>query len=179
MMNRACAERQSTGRRAAYFGLSLSQFFGLLLTLLVAGCAAPHRAPVDGLAAWNGRLALKVQSDPPQSYSAGFDLRGSAQSGELLLATPLGPTLATLQWTPERAVLIQGSQTTQRSSLDELSAELGGTALPVSALFAWLEGRAVAANGWEADLSGHGEGRITARRTRPLPKAELRLIFQP
>lgn len=150
-----------------------------MLALLLSGCAAPRSTPLAGVASWNGRMALNVQSDPPQSYSAGFDLRGSEQSGELLLTTPLGTTLATLQWSPGRAVLVQGNQTTERTSLDALSAELGGTALPVAALFAWLEGQPIKVDGWEADLGRHGEGRITARRTDPLPAAELRLVFQP
>lgn len=152
---------------------------GLLLALVLTGCAAPRSAAVVGLASWNGRLALNVQSEPPQTYSAGFDLRGSVQNGELLLATPLGTTLATLQWVPGRAVLVQGGRTTERPSLEALSTDLGGTSLPVAALFAWLEGRPVKADGWEADLSRHNEGRITARRSDPLPAAELRLVFAP
>ncbi|QCB46552.1 lipoprotein insertase outer membrane protein LolB [Hydrogenophaga sp. PAMC20947] len=171
MTSRPRTGRPGSGRRAVCGGL--------LLALLLAGCAAPRSAPVAGIASWNGRMALNVQSEPPQAYSAGFDLQGSAQSGELLLATPLGTTLATLQWAPGRAVLIQGDQTTERTSLEALSADLGGTALPVAALFAWLEGRPVKVMGWEADLSRHNEGRITARRSDPLPAAELRLVFQP
>lgn len=151
----------------------------MLLALLLAGCAAPRSAPVAGTQSWNGRLALSVQSEPPQTYSAGFDLRGSPLSGELLLATPLGTTLATVEWAPGRAVLTQGNKTTERTSLEALGTDLGGTALPVTALFAWLQGQAVAGNGWEANLDRHSEGRITARRTHPLPAAELRLIFQP
>ena len=171
MMARPHSGRPCPGRRLVCASL--------LLALWLSGCAAPRSAPVAGVASWNGRMALNVQSEPPQTYSAGFDLRGSAQIGELLLATPLGTTLATLQWAPGRAVLTQGDKTTERTSLDALSTDLGGTALPVAALFAWLEGRAVTVDGWEADLGRHSEGRITARRTHPLPAAELRLIFQP
>jgi outer membrane lipoprotein LolB len=82
-------------------------------------------------------------------------------------------------WTPSGAELRQGVQVTQRGSLDELTTEIGGTALPVAALFDWLNGRATETSGWQADLSRHAEGRITARRLQPAPGAELRLVFQP
>ena len=165
--------RPQQGRRAACGGLLLA------LTLTLVGCAAQRSTPEVGIASWNGRLALNVQSEPPEAYSAGFDLRGSPESGELLLATPLGTTLATLQWSPGRAILIQGDRTTERPSLPALSAALGGTELPVAALFGWLQGQPVEVQGWTVDLSRHSEGRITARRATPLPTAELRLVFEP
>lgn len=155
-------------------------FVGMLLALWLAGCAAPQQAPAPGELAWNGRLALSVASEPPQSFSAGFDLHGSPQSGELLLATPLGTTLATITWSPGQAEMTQGNRTTRRASLDELGTDLGGgTAVPVAALFAWLQGQPVQVNGWTADLSHHADGRVTARRLHPLPAAELRLVFEP
>ena len=147
--------------------------------MVLAGCAAPKIQTAPGVASWNGRLALSVDSDPPQSYSAGFDLQGSAQSGELLLATPIGTTLATVSWSPGRAELVQGERTIRRNSLEELTTDLGGTTVPVAALFAWLQGSPAEVDGWQADLSRHADGRVTAHRTQPLPAAELRLIFQP
>ncbi len=60
-----------------------------------------------------------------------------------------------------------------------LSTDLGGTVVPVAALFAWLKGEPTEVDGWQADLSRHSEGRITARRPKPLPAAELRLVFEP
>lgn len=146
--------------------------------VLLTACATP-RAPIPGQAHWSGRLAVQVASTPPQSFSAGFDLTGSPEAGELALTTPLGNTVATVVWTPGSAELRQGEQTTRRASLDELTTELGGTALPVSALFAWLSGQPHDTNGWTADLSRQPEGRITARRTDPAPSAELRIVFQP
>jgi outer membrane lipoprotein LolB len=157
----------------------LSTFVALCSVALMAGCAAPKVATAPGVASWNGRLALSVDSDPPQSYSAGFDLHGSARTGEMLLASPLGTTLATIHWAPGMAKIVQGNVTTQRTSLDELTTDLGGTVLPVAALFAWLQGQSTQVDGWQADLSRHADGRITARRTHPLPAAELRLVFQP
>jgi outer membrane lipoprotein LolB len=97
----------------------------------------------------------------------------------LLLATPLGTTLATVSWSPGRAEMTQGNQTTRRRSLSELSTDLGGASVPVAGLFAWLSGQATEVDGWQVDLSRHAEGRITARRIQPLPAAELRLVFEP
>lgn len=152
---------------------------GAVLLTFLGGCAAPKLPTAPGADAWNGRLALSVDSTPPQTYSAGFDLHGSPEVGELLLATPLGTTLATVSWSPGRAEMTQGQQITRRSSLGELSADLGGTVVPVAALFAWLKGEPTEVDGWQADLSRHADGRITARRLKPLPIAELRLVFEP
>ena len=151
----------------------------LLLSMAVlAACASP-RVHVPGQASWSGRLAVQVESTPPQSFSAGFDLSGSPEVGELLLSTPLGTALATVRWSPGRAELQQGQQIIRRTSLDELSAEVGGTVLPVTALFAWLRGQTQAVHGWEADLSQQPEGRVRARRLTPAPAAELRIVFEP
>jgi outer membrane lipoprotein LolB len=151
----------------------------LSAAMLLAACAAPRLAPVPGVQSWSGRLALIVDSQPPQSYSAGFDLRGSPAAGELLLTSPLGQALATVVWSADGAEIRQGEQVTRRASLAELSAELGGADVPVSALFGWLRGEQPQAQGWQADLSRHHEGRITARRSQPLPTADLRVVFEP
>lgn len=147
--------------------------------LLLGACATTPRPVSPGDSAWNGRLALSVDSQPPQSFSAGFDLHGSPAAGELQLVSPLGNTLALVVWDATGAELRQGGQVTRRGSLDELTAELSGTAMPVAALFGWLKGQPGDVPGWQADLSRQSEGRVTARRTAPLPTAELRVIFQP
>lgn len=152
----------------------------MMCVVLLTACATPQRTPQPGETAWNGRLSVRVDSLPPQSFTAGFDLRGSPQAGELQLTSPLGNTLATVQWSPEGADLRQGQQVTTRSSLDQLTTELIGTSLPVVALFGWLQGQpSEDTHGWQADLARQPEGRITARRAAPLPKAELRIVFQP
>lgn len=151
----------------------------LAVPLALVACATPPGSSPAGSNVWSGRLALRVDSDPPQSFSAGFDLRGTPEAGELLLNSPLGNTVAQVNWSPAGAELRQGGQVQRRASLDELTTELGGTALPVAALFAWLRGESPSAAGWTADLSQQGLGRITARRESPLPTAELRLLFVP
>lgn len=152
---------------------------GWAAALLLGGCAAPRVPTVVGEQAWSGRLALRLDSTPPQSFSASFDLRGSPQMGELQLNSPLGTTLAQVRWSPQGAELRQGDRFEQRDTLDQLTTELSGTALPVAALFGWLRGDSAAAEGWTADLSQQPQGRITARRITPLPSAELRVLFAP
>jgi outer membrane lipoprotein LolB len=149
----------------------------LLSAALLSACATPRPVALPGEAVWSGRL--QVDSAPPQSFSAGFDLRGAPAAGELQLVSPLGNTLATVVWTPQSAELRQGGQVTRRGSLDELTTELSGTAVPVTALFGWLRGEQGEVPGWQADLTRQAEGRITARRSAPLPTAELRVVFQP
>lgn len=160
---------------------TLIQWLLAVMTVVVlTACAAPQRAIQPGETTWNGRLSVRVDSLPPQSFTAGFDLRGSPQAGELQLTSPLGNTLATVQWSPEGADLRQGQQVTSRTSLDQLTHDLLGTSLPVAALFGWLQGQpSEDAHGWQADLTRQSEGRITARRSTPLPEAELRIVFQP
>lgn len=155
-----------------------SRWVWLLMVTVLTACASP-RGGSPTQEGWSGRLSVQVDSVPPQSFAAGFDLTGSPESGELSLTSPLGTTLATLVWSPGLAELRQGQQITRRASLTELTAELSGTTLPVPALFAWLGGQPRSADGWEADLTRHAEGRITARRSSPLPIAELRIVFQP
>ena len=125
-----------------------------------------------------GRLARTVHTEPVQSVAAGFDLRGSPDAGSLLLTSPLGNAVARVVWTETDAEWRQGDQVIKKRNLEELTTELGGTALPVAALFAWLNGTALEIDGWQADLSRHADGRITARRSHPLPSAELRLVLQ-
>ena len=151
-----------------------------LATLLVAGCATGTgaRATYDTETnQWSGRLALNVASEPPQSFSAGFNLSGNAEAGELSLSSPLGSTLAVLQWQPGQALLRQGDQTRQFDSVEALAAEATGAPIPVRALFAWLRGQPEEVTGWRADLSQLPAGRVNAQREMPLPTADLRIVL--
>ncbi|SDY10469.1 outer membrane lipoprotein LolB [Delftia lacustris] len=152
-----------------------------LLTL--AGCALPPRQLQADAAApaaaghWSGRLALQVEDAQNQSFSAGFELLGTPQRGELLLFTPLGSTLARLLWAPGQASLQQGEDRKTSDSLPTLVQELTGSDLPIAALFDWLRGRATAAAGWQVDLSRMEQGRLSARRHDPQPPAALRIVL--
>ncbi|MCU0761723.1 MAG: outer membrane lipoprotein LolB [Hydrogenophaga sp.] len=151
----------------------------LALPLVLAACAVPQTTLPDGEPGWSGRLSLRVDTEPVQLVSAGFSLQGSPRQGYFVLTSPLGTAVASATWDGDSAEWRQGNQVVRKGSLDELATELGGAALPVSALFAWLRGEAAVADGWQADLSRRGEGRILARRSTPLPSAELRLIVEP
>ena len=122
---------------------------------------------------------MRVESDPPQSFSAGFELSGDATEGVLTLYTPLGTTLAALSWNASGSTLQRGAERSQYSSLPELMRQTLGAELPVPALFGWLAGRPGDAPGWQADLSQRPQGRIRARRHDPAPAAELRLQLEP
>ena len=153
----------------------------LIAIILIAGCARPTRATGINDAEnklWTGRLSLQVQSEPLQSFSASFELKGKPELGELTLISPLGSVLGVLRWSPTEAVLDSGNQKIERfASVNELMQQATGAAVPVSALFAWLRGDIANVSGWTADLSRHGEGRISAKRTQPAPPADLRVVL--
>jgi outer membrane lipoprotein LolB len=163
-------EPTSNGRRRV-LALVLSS------VLLAAGCATTRMTPMDANAYWSGRMAIQVLKDPPESLSAGFELQGSAQAGEMVLLSPIGTTLARLEWTPQGARLTQGQQQVDSTSLQRLGAHLTGTELPIAALFEWLAGRPAEATGWQVDLTAHAQGRINAERREPSPAAVLRIAL--
>lgn len=126
---------------------------------------------------WTGRISLQVQSEPPQAFFAGFELKGNPAQGELTLNSPLGNSLAVLRWSPREAVLDSGNQIQRFASVDELIEKATGAAVPLPALFDWLRGKNTAASGWQADLSQQGDGRISASRASPQPRADLRIVL--
>ena len=151
-----------------------------LAVMLAAGCATPTRTTVPADTAtgpWSGRLALQVEDNQSQSFSAGFELKGSARSGELSLFTPIGGTLAVLDWTPESAVLRSDGKTRNFESVEALVTHATGAAIPVAALFDWLRGIDTPVAGWQADLSLLAQGRLRARRLQPPPQADLRVVL--
>lgn len=152
-----------------------------LASTLMACATRPHLPSAEAaqMPHWSGRLAVQIESEPRQSVSASFDLRGSADRGELALFTPIGSTAAVLSWGPGLAVLREEGQAPRAfESLDSLIAQALGTPIPVQALFGWLGGEPVEAAGWQADLSRHRDGRLVARRSAPPPAAELRIVFE-
>lgn len=126
---------------------------------------------------WAGRMSLQVQSEPPQAFFAGFELKGNPIQGELTLNSPLGNSLAVLRWSPQEAVLDSGNQIQRFATVDELIEKATGAAVPLPALFDWLDGKNTAAAGWNADLSQQAEGRISASRTMPQPRSDLRIVL--
>ncbi|MDM0043313.1 lipoprotein insertase outer membrane protein LolB [Variovorax dokdonensis] len=122
-------------------------------------------------------MALRVDGDSPQNFSALFDLRGTADTGELRLTSPIGSTLGLARWSPAEAVLDNGSRTYRFDTAGELIRAATGADIPLDALFSWLAGQDKSVPGWRADLSQVDAGRINAWRDSPLPRAELRVIF--
>lgn len=151
----------------------------MIMAFLLSACAQkPLSPPSQDRRLWQGRLAIKILSEPVQSSSASFELRGDAHAGSLNLLTPLGSTAAALRWTPELAELHSQGQVQQFDNLQALLIKTIGTELPLSALFAWLAGEAASAPGWQADLQAWPEGKLTARRSSPEPVVELRMALE-
>lgn len=149
--------------------------------LWLGGCAtrSPVGRPAGDAGRWSGRLSLRVDSEPAQSFSALFELRGAPGHGELKLSTPLGNTLGQLQWSAHEALLNDGARVQRYDSIDALLARVTGAALPVDALFDWLAGRPTAVPGWRPQLAQVADGRLSAVRESPAPTAELRVVFEP
>src|SRR5574344_141948 len=159
------------------------------LTALLSACSTPLPSSVPERPAaavtqqWSGRLALQIAADGPdasaQALSARFDLQGSAAQGRLDVFSPLGTQVAALSWGQGWAQLQQGEQLRQSDSLAELVRLSLGADIPIPALFAWLQGQALQATGWQVNLSQYAQGRITAQRWTPAPQAQLKIILQP
>lgn len=145
--------------------------------LWLAGCAQPLQKAAADEDAWSGRLALQVEGQDSQSFSAMFELRGNAKVGGLVLLSPLGNRLAQLDWKDGHAQLVSSQETRSSDSLDTLLQEVTGTRIPVTALFSWLQGTQATAPGWRADLSGVPDGRLVAHRDDPQPQATLRVAL--
>lgn len=149
--------------------------------VLIAGCAHTTRAkgPNDPDAPlWQGRLLLTVRSEPVQAFSADFELQGTPLAGELAFFSPLGSTVARLQWGSDGAHLQSSGQTQDFDSLDALTLHTTGAVLPVASLFAWLKGEESDTPGWQVDLQGLPNGRLSAQRTAPEPPAQLKIILE-
>ena len=160
----------------------------LLAAALLAACATPR--PQEGEGPWTtGRLSIRVDASAErtvQSLSAGFELQGNGAAGELRLNSPLGTRLVSALWAPGVALLRTPEGERRFGSLDELSRQALGEALPLAALPDWLGGRpwADAAHavieggfeqlGWQVLLTRRGEGWIEARRAAP-PAVLLRV----
>ncbi|KQU85087.1 hypothetical protein ASC78_06865 [Variovorax sp. Root318D1] len=152
---------------------------GVAALLLAAGCAQlPSGTRPQGTDAWSGRMSLRIDSQPVQTFSALFELRGSPETGELSLTSPIGSTLAQLHWSPGEALLKNGSETRRYESVDALIEAATGAAIPVGALFGWLAGRDDRVPGWRPDLGQIANGRLQATREAPSPTADLRIVFE-
>lgn len=147
-------------------------------------------APGDG---WQGRLAVRVaatETQPADAFSAGFELRGNGDAGELVLTTPLGTRAGVARWSPAGAELDDGQGARRYATLDALAQDVFKQDLPLAALPDWLAGRpwpaapALATEqgfhqlGWEVDLTRHAQGELRAARAAP-PALSLTVRLSP
>ena len=171
----------------------------LIASVLIASCATntPTTGQIDHqnsiaepdiskIFYKQGRLSIKVEATTPltspQSLSGAFEIKGNAVRGELSVFSPIGSTVAQVAWTPTDATLIANNETKRFAHIDSLMQELTGTVLPLSALFDWLIAVPTPAEGWQVDLSQMQMAerpRLFAKRTAPLPIAELRVVLEP
>lgn len=177
---------------ACQIGRRLVCTSSLIAIFLIAGCAHPTgtSSTIDPKNSfWRGRLALQVGADAhtsqtaspatAQSFFAAFELTGNAQSGQLAIFSPLGSTLATLSWSAQTATLLANGETRQFETLDAMLKSTTGAEIPVNSLFAWLAGESRDTPGWLADLSQISNGKLSAKRSAPLPTVHLRIVLEP
>jgi outer membrane lipoprotein LolB len=156
---------------------------------------------------WEGRLSLKLGAFGPAPASGSqmaFELDVKRNDGTLALATPLGTRMAMVRWkaaaeaTTVHAQLETSEGIQAFSSLEDLTQQLLGEALPLQAMLHWMQGHpapgltfeaAAGQNpatpntfkqaGWLVDASELAHGRLNAQREEsPLQRSvTLRLRF--
>lgn len=155
------------------WGCALRKCLAWFAIFLLAGCAVPTSDKPQ----WSGRMSVKVHSEPVQAFSAAFSLYGNPERGVLVLTSPIGTTIARLEWQPDGASLDSGTGVRRFNNLASLATEVTGTDIPVAAFFAWLEGREAPMSGWDVNLAGLPKGVLSARRTGGVPEADVRLVL--
>jgi len=169
------------------------------LALLLQACAT-HAPPLPGHV-YAGRLAVRSDASATQaarSVSGQFELSGNASSGQLILTSPLGVTVARARWSrPEGAMgvpsdieLEANGGTTHYPTLEAMMQQAIGDQLPLAAMFDWLDGRpwpgapvtrdaggaAFDQLGWHVDQSQFAANRlIDAQRAEPPPTLHVRV----
>lgn len=157
---------------------------------LLGGCSTPAVRAPGRLA---GRIAVRVEAagtQPARQMSADFELQGDSSRGEMHLFTPLGTTIGAARWAPSEAVLVTPEGEVRYADLDALARDALGEAMPLQALADWLAGRpwpgaaseatpsGFTQLGWQVDLSGRVEGRMTAVRASA-PAVTIRVRLEP
>ena len=171
----------------------------LCLALLLQACVS-HPPPLPGHV-YAGRLAVRTDAAPglpARSTSGQFELSGNASSGQLILTSPIGTTVARARWSdpvgtqgvPSRIELEADGATTRYPTLEDMMQRAIGDQLPLPAMFDWLSGRPWPAAparrsadgasfdqlGWHVDLSQLADNRlIDAQRPLPAPALHVRV----
>ena len=171
----------------------------LASALLLQACVS-HPPPLPGHV-YSGRLAVRSDAAPglpARSVTGQFELSGNASSGQLVLTSPIGTTVARARWSdpvgtqgiPSKIELEADGGTTHYATLEEMMQRAIGDQLPLPAMFDWLSGRPWPAApvqrgadgtsfdqlGWHVDLSQlAGNQLIDAQRPRPAPTLHVRV----
>ena len=159
-----------------------------------------HPPPLPGHV-YAGRLAVRADAAPDlpaRSVTGQFELSGNASSGQLILTSPIGTTVARARWSdpagtqgaPSRIELEADGTTTHYPTLEEMMQRAIGDQLPLPAMFDWLAGHPWPAApvqrgadgtsfdqlGWHVDLSQFAGNRlIDAQRPLPAPVLHVRV----
>ncbi len=181
---------------AATMGVSLVAIGGLGGCSSVPKVTAQEASALAQAPRLTGRFGLVVPAGPGgqprgQNVTANFELLGDPTRGRLEMSTPMGSLIARVSWQPGVAQLRTPDEERSYDTLDALTQELLGEALPVQALFDWLKGqpwpgithRAAGDQGfeqlgWQVDLRRFSTGLIVAQRLSTSggePLATLRL----
>lgn len=130
-----------------------------LLALALTGCAQLPKStpPATTEARLSGRISVTVAGDVHNRGTGGaasFELFGGPEAGRLELTTPLGSLVARAAWRPGLVTLQTPNEERRFDDLDALTRELLGEAVPVAALFDWLQARPWPAAPHEKTASG-------------------------
>ena len=169
------------------------------LALLLQACAT-HPPPLPGHV-YSGKLAVRTDAAPGQpsrAVSGQFELSGNASSGQLILTSPIGTTVARARWSdpqgaqgvPSRIELESDGGTTHYATLEDMMQRAIGDQLPLPAMFDWLSGRpwpfapvqsgdaagSFTQLGWRVDLTQFRDNQlIDAQRPLPAPTLHVRV----
>lgn len=98
-------------------------------------------ATVDAWLQLSGRLNLRVRRPSTGASDGGtvmFEFEGNSHRGTLLLQTVIGTTLARARWDADGAEIVTAQGRRTGATVDEVSAGLLGTPLPLAALMQWV-----------------------------------------
>lgn len=139
---------------------------------------------------------MQIEGDSARSFSAGFELQGTAQAGRLTLSSALGTSLAQAHWTPAGIHLQTPDGRYRFNDLTALAKEALGEPVPLAALIDWLQARpwpaapsqpldtGAPARGfsqldWEVRLDRYQDGLVIATRRLPTPAISVRAKLDP